>query len=126
MVAVDTSTLIAFLANNAGGDVELLDHALEHSAVMLPPVVLSEVLSDPKLRGSVRELFLKLPLLAISADYWQRAGASRARVIAKGFEARLADTLIAQSCIDHRVPLITRDSDFRHFVKLCGLELARF
>jgi len=126
LVAVDTSTLIAFLANNAGEDIDLLDQALDHRAVMLPPVVLSEVLSDPKLKASLRQLFLKLPLLPISADYWQRAGASRARVIAKGFKARLADTLIAQSCIDHRVPLITRDSDFRHFVKVCGLELARF
>jgi len=35
----------------------------------------------------------------------------------------LADTLIAQSCIDYRVPLITRDSDFRHFAKYCGLIL---
>jgi len=29
----------------------------------------------------------------------------------------LADTLIAQICIDHDVPLITRDKDFRHFAK---------
>jgi predicted nucleic acid-binding protein len=37
---------------------------------------------------------------------------------------RLADTLIAQSCIDHHVPLITRDVDFRHFAKLGMLVLA--
>jgi predicted nucleic acid-binding protein len=30
----------------------------------------------------------------------------------------LADTLIAQSCIDHRLPLITADLDFRHFKPL--------
>jgi predicted nucleic acid-binding protein len=39
-------------------------------------------------------------------------------VIGAGFKAKLADTLIAQSCLDHDVPLITRDGDFRHFVAL--------
>jgi hypothetical protein len=31
-------------------------------------------------------------------------------------------TLIAQSCIDHDVPLITADTDFRHYAPL-GLRL---
>ena len=52
--------------------------------------------------------------------------ASRSAVRRTLLEARLkatvADTLIAQSCIDHRVPLITHDRDFRHFVK-AGLKL---
>jgi predicted nucleic acid-binding protein len=38
--------------------------------------------------------------------------------------ARLPDALIAQSCIDHDVALITRDRDFRYFAKYCGLRLA--
>jgi predicted nucleic acid-binding protein len=38
-------------------------------------------------------------------------------------KAKLADTLIAQLCIDHEVPLITRDRDFSHFQKFCGLKL---
>jgi predicted nucleic acid-binding protein len=41
--------------------------------------------------------------------------------LAKGLKARLADTLIAQSCLDHGVPLITHDTDFRHFAALRGL-----
>jgi len=32
-------------------------------------------------------------------------------------------TLIAQSCIDHHVPLITRDGDFRPFARYAGLTL---
>lgn len=31
--------------------------------------------------------------------------------------------LIAQSCLDHDLPLVTRDSDFRHFVRLAGVRL---
>ncbi len=59
----------------------------------------------------------------ITKNYWQRAGINRSKLISKKLKARLADTLIAQSCIDHQVPLITRDTDFRHFVKYCGLSL---
>jgi len=36
---------------------------------------------------------------------------------------KLADTLIAQICIDHNVPLHARDADFRPFAKLAGLNL---
>lgn len=36
-------------------------------------------------------------------------------MIGAGHKAKLADTLIAQACLDHRVPLVTRDLDFRHF-----------
>jgi predicted nucleic acid-binding protein len=39
-------------------------------------------------------------------------------------KAKVADALIAQSCIDHDVALITRDRGFRHFAKHCGLRLA--
>jgi predicted nucleic acid-binding protein len=45
-------------------------------------------------------------------------------LLARRLRARLADTLIAQSCIDNDVALITRDADFRHFAKYCGLRLA--
>lgn len=38
--------------------------------------------------------------------------------------ARLADALVAQSCIYHGVRLVTRDADFRHFARLGGLHLA--
>jgi predicted nucleic acid-binding protein len=41
----------------------------------------------------------------------------RSRVLAAGRRARLADTLIAQSCLDHDVSLVTADRDFRHFAK---------
>jgi predicted nucleic acid-binding protein len=35
----------------------------------------------------------------------------------------MGDVLVAQSCLDHKVPLITRDRDFRHFARLAGLKL---
>jgi hypothetical protein len=44
-------------------------------------------------------------------------------LLAQGRTARLADALIAQSCLDHDVPLITRDAEFRHFARVRPLEL---
>jgi predicted nucleic acid-binding protein len=109
----------------AGPDVEATDLALAHRQVVLPPVVLSELLSDPKLRTDVRAVFLALPLLDIVDGYWERAGLLRARALARGRRARLADTLVTQSCLDHDVELVTRDSDFGYLSRLAGLRLFR-
>ena len=124
MIAVDTSTLIAFIGGQSGADVELFDAALARSDVALPPVVLAEFLSEPQLPADHRALAMALPLLEPMPDYWRRAGSARALILAKGLRARLADTLIALSCIDYAVPLITRDGDFHHFAKHSGLKLA--
>jgi predicted nucleic acid-binding protein len=85
--------------------------------------VLCELLSNPRLPATGAKLFSEVPILELSDGYWERSGRLRANVLARGLRARLADTLIAQSCIDHRVPLVTRDPDFRHFVKVGRLEL---
>jgi predicted nucleic acid-binding protein len=90
----------------------------------MAPVVLAEVVSDPKLPADVLQTLSDLPLLEIGPGYWQRAGQLRARVLAKGRKARLGDALIAQTCIDHGIPLLTRDRDFRAFAEAAGLDLA--
>jgi predicted nucleic acid-binding protein len=123
VIALDTSSLIAFFAGSRGPDVDAIDVALEHHQAVLPPVVLSEVLSDPRLRRDVRDAFLALPMLDIVDGYWERAGLLRAKLIARGRRARLADTLVAQSCLDHDVGLVTRDGDFEAFARLAGLRL---
>ena len=86
-------------------------------------MVLTELLSDPKVIMPVKDLFLQLPLLEITQGFWHRAGLLRARLLARGRRARLADSLIAQSCLDHDVSLVTRDTDFRHFVRLAGIRI---
>ncbi|MDA2938450.1 PIN domain-containing protein, partial [Acidobacteria bacterium AH-259-A15] len=106
-----------------GKDVVAVDWALEQCQGILPPVVLSELLSDPDLHPEASELLKQLPLLEIQSGYWPRTGQLRAKVIASGHRARLADSLIAQSCIDHEVALITRDRDFANFVRHSDLKL---
>jgi predicted nucleic acid-binding protein len=123
MIAVDTSTWIAFLQGDRGADTELLDRALADRQVLMVSVVLTEVLSDPKLPAEVSQSLAELPLIEISSGYWQRAGELRAKVLAKRGKARLGDALIAQSCLDHGIPLLTRDRDFRAFAGAAGLAL---
>jgi predicted nucleic acid-binding protein len=123
MIAADTSTWVAFLEGGRGEDTQLLDQALEDRQVLMVPVVLTELLSDPKLPSAVAETLSEVPLIQIGSGYWRRAGALRAKVLAKRRRARLGDALIAQSCIDRGVPLLTRDRDFRTFAEAAGLDL---
>lgn len=123
MIAIDSGSLIAYLAGDEGRDVDATAIALEQQQAILPPVVLTELLSEPKLLAPARDSLLRLPRLDVLDGYWERAGLLRASVLARGRRARLADTLIAQSCIDHDTQLISRDPDFRHFVTAGGLRL---
>jgi predicted nucleic acid-binding protein len=121
VIAADTSSWIAFLAGRGGEDVRLLDRALDDRQVVMVPVVLTEILSDPSLPSDVAKTISELPLLEVVSGYWQRAGVLRAKVLAKRHKARLGDALIAQSCIDQGIPLITRDRDFRAFAAAANL-----
>ena len=123
MIVADTSTWIAYLQGEAGRDAKLLDRALEDRQVVMVPAVLTEVLSDSDLPVEVAEMLGDLPLLEVLPGYWQRAGTLRAVVLSKRRKARLGDALIAQTCIDHAVPLLTRDRDFRSFADAAGLDL---
>ena len=123
MIAADSSSFIAHLSGSQGEDVDILDQAMSDHLVVIPPVVLVELLSDSKLPPVVSELLRLLPLLEIGDGYWERAGALRAKALSKGRKARLADTLIAQSCLDYNIPLIARDRDFRIFATFAGLKL---
>jgi predicted nucleic acid-binding protein len=124
VIAVDSSTWIAFVQGQPGRDVDLLDRSLASGEMAFPPVAVVEILSDPSMPERQRTIILELPVLEIADGYWMRAAAIRTKLLARHLRARLPDTLIAQSCIDHGVALITRDGDFRHFAKHCGLRLA--
>ena len=123
MIAIDSSSFIAYLSGASGSDVAAVEVALAEKQGCLPPVVLTELLSDPKLPKVVGDLLRQLPLLTLSDGYWERAGKLRARAIASRRKAPLADALIAQSCLDYDLPLITRDRDFRHLAQLTRLKL---
>ena len=123
MIAVATSTWVAFLQGDKGADVELLDLALRDQQVVMAPVVLTELLSDPGLPADVASPLCEVPLVESDTRYWQRAGELRARVLTLRRKARLGDALIAQSCLDRGIPLVTRDRDFKAFAAAAGLDI---
>lgn len=123
MIALKTSSMIAFLSGAAGDDVDAVKSAIGLRQAAFPPVVVTELLSDPSLRPEVVSFVRGIRRLEIVDDYWIRAAKLRAKILRRGLKAHLADTLIAQSCLDHNVQLITRDQDFRHFARYAGLRL---
>ena len=123
MIAADTSTWIAFLQGEGGEDSQLLDKALEDRQVLMAPAVLTELLSDPNLPPAVAKSLSDVPLIEIQTGYWERAGVLRAKALAKRRKARLGDALIAQTCVDRKIPLLTRDRDCRAFSEAANLEL---
>lgn len=123
MIACDTSVLIDYFAGSALPEVARLDRELQANNVALPPVVITEILSDPNAGPDVVQALTRIPVLEPLAGYWQRAGRIRARIRALRLRAPLADALICQSCLDHNVALLTRHRDFRHFVRHAGLKL---
>lgn len=120
MIAADTSTWIAFFQGEPGEDVELLDRSLKDRQVLMAPPVLTELLSDPGILPEVAKTLSELPRVEIRPGFWERAGALRAKALAKRRKTRLGDALIAQSCLDAGIPLLTRDRDFSAFVGTAG------
>lgn len=125
MIAVDASVIIPWLNGDDHPEVAALRLALERNDAALPPVVLTEVLSDPKEGAAVLAALDGFTILPLDDGFWTRAGQLRAKLLAAGRKAKLGDALVAQACIDAGVPLLTRDRDFDAMVKLCGLKLHR-
>lgn len=121
MIAADTSTWICFFEGQQGEDVAALARALEARQVVMPPPVLTELLSDPELPQSVAQTLQDIPLVGLKDGFWHRAGKLRARALARKRKARLGDALIAQCCIDSNIALITRDGDFQAFSQALNL-----
>ena len=98
MIAIDTSSWIAFFSDReeAANDTALVESALADHQACLPPLVLTELLSDPKLPRPVATLLSLLPVLEPEPGFWERAGFLRAKLIARGRRARLARLLDAK------------------------------
>jgi predicted nucleic acid-binding protein len=121
MIAADSSVWIDFLSDKKTSGASHLTEALTQGTLLIPPVVLVELLSFPRLDQQDAALIGTLPRLELSSGYWERCAENRKTLLAKGLKCRLGDILIAQNCIDQDIPLITEDEDFRHFEKF-GLQ----
>ena len=99
-----------------------LIHALENSYAIMPPPVLVELLSSGTLTKAEKVELSLLPRLHLIDGYWERVGALRCAILKQKKKSGMADAMIAQLCIDHNIPLITNDYDFRNYLE-AGLVL---
>jgi predicted nucleic acid-binding protein len=123
VTCADTSSVVAYIRGEQGRDIDLVDRALADYSLAFAPITVTELLSDPSLTPALEKFILGIQQLEIKAGYWERAGKLRAELMRRGYRPKIADTLIAQSCLDHSVPLITRDRDFSSFQKFAGLRV---
>ena len=98
---IDTSSLQRFLAGIVAPDTRAVADAIVRREAHLPPVVVTEALSNRFLDTRAVDQILALPVLKLTDGYWVRAGKMRADVGRQRLKAKLADALIAQACIDH-------------------------
>jgi predicted nucleic acid-binding protein len=84
MIAADSSSLSAYFKGEKGPDVERIDSAFLDGELRLPPVVLTELLSDPVLPERFRTIILAFERLNIDDGYWARAGEARRKLKALG------------------------------------------
>ncbi len=123
MICADTSSVVGLLRGEQGRDVEVLRNALIDGTLVLAPASVAELLSDPGITPSIEESVLDIPELEVTSGYWERVGRLRSRLMRHRYRPKPTDSLIAQSCLDHHVLLVTRDRDFSPFQKLMGLRL---
>lgn len=124
MIAIDACVVISFLQGEQSPSVEHFINLLRADQAVLAPSTVTELLSDAKGGGDTLALIEGLRLLPIEPDYWRRAGLLRAAVRRLGRKAALGDALVAQACLDAKVPLLTSDRDFRAFAEVSELDLA--
>ena len=122
MIAVDTNVLRRYLNGVIDGYTPVLVEALSYEEAFLPPIVLTEALSDRDATPIDIDATLKFPLLTLRNGYWFRAGNLRRSLYWRDRSAPIADCLIAQACIDANIPLLTYDDGFTRFIDF-GLKL---
>ena len=81
MTCADTSSVVAYIQGEQGSDVDLVDRALADCSLVLAPVSVTELLSDPLLIPALEKFILGIQQLEIKSGYWERAGKLRAKML---------------------------------------------
>lgn len=126
MILVDSSVWIDYFSGNGSPETDFLDGVLGVSAIAIGDLTLTEVLQgfrhdkDYKTAKRLLEELTIFELLGIkmavkSADNFRK-------LRKKGVTIRkTADVIIASFCIEHNLPLLFSDKDFKPFVQHLGL-----
>lgn len=126
MYLVDTSVWIPLLRGQSDQKGQFLESLLEEGEASLCEVVYAEICFGA---GNKRQFekyagyFGNLPFLALPENWHRRAAEIGYSLRIKGHKPFLGDLLIALIALEHKVPLVTHDKDFRPYREFFGLEL---
>ena len=122
MILVDSSVWIDYFSGNGSPETDFLDGVLGVSAIAVGDLILTEVLqgfrNDKDYKTAKRLLkelttfeLLGIKMAVKSADNFRK-------LRKKGVTIRkTADVIIASFCIEHNLPLLFSDKDFKPFVQ---------
>lgn len=129
MILVDSSVWIDYFSGNGSPETDFLDEMLGVSAVAIGDLILTEVLQGfrhDKDYKTARRLLGELTIFELLGTKMAVKSANNFRKLRKkGITIRkTADVIIASFCIEHNLPLLFSDKDFKPFVEHLGLRNA--
>jgi len=122
VILVDSSVWISLLRGQQSPNCAALVRILNDGDAAIVPVVLQELLGGARSESSLQRLQDRLgalPMLMVSTATHASAGALYARCRWQGITPRSPrDCLIAWSAIEHDVPVLQQDADFRRIQRV--------
>lgn len=127
MIVVDTTVWADWFNGRDSPAVARLDEALGRQDAGLVPVILTEVLQGFRADRDferARALLVGLPVLALDVEGHASAARRFRRLRRQGVTVRGAiDCIVAQTCLEAGVELLTTDRDFDAIARHSGLRL---
>lgn len=126
MILVDSSVWIDYFLGHDTHQVEILDRSLGVRSVGIGDLVLTEVLQgfradkDYRIARSIMDELTVFNMLG--KEMAVKSAANFRKLRKKGITIRkTADVIIATYCIEHSLPLLFSDKDFKPFVRYLEL-----
>jgi len=126
MILVDSSVWIDYFSGNDTKQAETLDKTLGVQTVAIGDLILTEVLQGFRLDQdykTAKKILSELTVFDLLGKDMAIKSAENFRKLRKqGITIRkTADVIIASFCIEHGLPLLFSDKDFKPFVTYLGL-----
>jgi predicted nucleic acid-binding protein len=126
MIIADTSVWIDYFNGIDGPETVLLDKKLDSDLVAVGDLILLETLqgfkSDKDYKLAKNNLLLLDQHNFLNGDLVLKASENYRKLRKKGITIRKTnDVIIASYCIEHKIPLLFSDRDFKPFVELLNL-----
>jgi predicted nucleic acid-binding protein len=123
-IVADTSVWIDFFR---GDSMPLLEQGLAYGSVVLPPLVVSELVSGATTkvdRAAIGELLQDLEIHQTDLAHWLAVGDLRRTLREAGVVVSTPDAHVAQCAIDRDALLLSRDDVFTAIAGQTTLQLA--